>query len=111
MRLGPPDASGRRAPEPDPGNTFVEPADLVIKALGFDAEDLPVMFDAPELGVTRCGTLLVYRRMMTNPDGVVASGHLVSGSSLVVSARSDCRTVREKIPHLHKEKHGTNSAP
>ena len=38
MRLGSPDASGRRAPEPDPGSEFRLDADIVIKALGFDAE-------------------------------------------------------------------------
>ena len=59
MRLGQADASGRRAPEVDPGGDFVEPADLVIKALGFDAEDLPALFDAPELNVTRWGTLQI----------------------------------------------------
>src|SRR3546814_12711185 len=32
MRLGPPDASGRRAPAPAPANTFVEPAEPVSKA-------------------------------------------------------------------------------
>ncbi len=41
MRLGAPDASGRRAPEIDPGAAETMPADLVIKAIGFDAEDLP----------------------------------------------------------------------
>src|SRR3546814_4747542 len=41
MRLGQPDASGRRAPEPDPGSAFALEADLVIQALGFDPEDLP----------------------------------------------------------------------
>ncbi|RZM19166.1 MAG: NAD(P)-dependent oxidoreductase, partial [Sphingomonas sp.] len=41
MRLGAPDASGRRAPEPDPAGDYSVNADLVIKALGFDAEDLP----------------------------------------------------------------------
>ena len=42
MRLGAPDASGRRAPEVDPGGAEDMPADLVIKALGFDAEELPL---------------------------------------------------------------------
>jgi glutamate synthase (NADPH/NADH) small chain len=37
MRLGAPDASGRRAPEPDPAGDYSVDADLVIKALGFDA--------------------------------------------------------------------------
>ena len=46
MRLGAPDASGRRAPEIDPQGGFDLPADLVIKALGFDAEDLPKLFGA-----------------------------------------------------------------
>src|SRR4051812_21955356 len=53
MRLGAPDASGRRAPEPDGAAGEVRNADMVIKALGFDAEDLPKLFNAPELGVTR----------------------------------------------------------
>ncbi|HVI98270.1 MAG TPA: NAD(P)-dependent oxidoreductase [Sphingomonas sp.] len=97
MRLGAPDASGRRAPEPDPGNEFVEAADLVVKALGFDAEDLPQLFDAPELGVTRWGTLLVDRDMMTNLDGVFAAGDIVRGASLVVWAIRDGRDVSETM--------------
>jgi glutamate synthase (NADPH/NADH) small chain len=97
MRLGAPDASGRRAPEPDPGNDFVESADLVIKALGFDAEDLPALFDAPELGVTRWGTLLVDKDMMTNLDGVFAAGDIVRGASLVVWAVRDGRDVSETM--------------
>ena len=97
MRLGQPDASGRRAPEIEPGNDFVEPADLVVKALGFDAEDLPTLFDAPELGVTRWGTLRVDRDMMTNLDGVFAAGDIVRGASLVVWAIRDGRDVSEKM--------------
>jgi glutamate synthase (NADPH/NADH) small chain len=97
MRLGAADASGRRMPEVDPGNDFVEPADLVIKALGFDAEDLPALFDAPELGVTRWGTLLVDRDMMTNLDGVFAAGDIVRGASLVVWAIRDGRDVSEAM--------------
>ena len=104
MRLGQPDASGRRAPEVDPGNTFVEPADLVIKALGFDAEDLPTLFDAPGLGVTRWGTLLVDRDMMTNLDGVFAAGDIVRGASLVVWAIRDGRDVSEKMHKWLKQK-------
>lgn len=97
MRLGAPDASGRRTPEADPGNSFVEGADLVIKALGFDAEDLPTMFDAPELGVTRWGTLLVDRNMMTSLHGVFAAGDIVRGASLVVWAIRDGRDVSEAM--------------
>jgi glutamate synthase (NADPH/NADH) small chain len=98
MRLGAPDASGRRAPEPDPGSAFDVPADLVIKALGFDAEDLPALFDAPELGVTRWGTIRTdSRTMMSNLDGVFAAGDIVKGASLVVQAIRDGRDVSERM--------------
>jgi glutamate synthase (NADPH/NADH) small chain len=104
MRLGQADASGRRAPEVDPGGDFVEAADLVIKALGFDAEDLPTLFDASELGVTRWGTLLVDRDMMTNVDGVFAAGDIVRGASLVVWAVRDGRDVSEQMHKWLKAK-------
>jgi len=99
MRLGAPDASGRRAPEVDPGGAFQLQADLVIKALGFEAEDLPRMFGAEELGVTRWGTLRTDgRTMMTSLDGVFAAGDIVRGASLVVWAIRDGRDV---AAHMH----------
>ncbi|MBO9712433.1 NAD(P)-dependent oxidoreductase [Sphingomonas sp.] len=98
MRLGAPDASGRRAPEADPGNEVGMPADLVIKALGFDPEPLPQLFGAAELGVTRWGTLRTDgATMMTNLDGVFAAGDIVRGASLVVWAVRDGRDV---APHM-----------
>ena len=94
MRLGAPDASGRRAPEPDPAGDYAVDADLVIKALGFDAEDLPTLFATPELGVSRWGTVLVDgKTLMTSLDGVFAAGDIVRGASLVVWAIRDGRDV------------------
>ena len=58
MRLAAPDATGRQAPEMVPGSSFRLEADLVIKALGFDPEDLPALFDEPALKVSRWGTIL-----------------------------------------------------
>ena len=99
MRLGAPDASGRRAPEPDPGSEYRVEADLVVKALGFDPEDLPHLFGAPELSVTRWGTLRVdHKTMQTSLDGVFAAGDIVRGASLVVWAIRDGRDVAE---HMH----------
>lgn len=99
MRLGAPDASGRRAPELDPGAAFRLEADLVIKALGFEPEDLPRLFGAQELGVTRWGTLRTDgKTMMTNLDGVFAAGDIVRGASLVVWAIRDGRDV---AAHMH----------
>ncbi len=100
MRLGAPDASGRRAPENDPQGDFPLDADLVITALGFEAEDLPVFFGATDLNVTRWGTVRVdHVTGMTNLDGVFAIGDIVRGASLVVWAIKDGRDVTE---HMHK---------
>jgi glutamate synthase (NADPH/NADH) small chain len=105
MRLGAPDASGRRAPEVDPGGPVDMPADMVIKALGFDAEELPHLWDAPELGVTRWGTVLVDNKtLMTSLDGVFAAGDIVRGASLVVWAIRDGRDVATSMHAYLKAK-------
>ena len=98
MKLGQADASGRRSPEPDPAGDFTLEADLIIKALGFEAEDLPTMFGAEELSVTRWGTLRIdHETMMTSIDGVFAAGDIVRGASLVVWAIRDGREVSETM--------------
>jgi len=105
MRLGAPDASGRRAPEIDPGSEFRLEADLVIKALGFDPEPLPQLFDAPDLSVTRWGTLRIdHKSMQSSIDGVFAAGDIVRGASLVVWAIRDGRDVAEKMHAYLKAK-------
>ncbi len=92
MHLGLPDASGRQSVEPIEGGHFNLEADLVIKALGFDPEDMPRMFDEPGLTVTRWGTLKVdSRSFMTSLPGVFAAGDIVRGASLVVWAIKDGR--------------------
>ncbi|MEM1105074.1 MAG: NAD(P)-dependent oxidoreductase [Pseudomonadota bacterium] len=91
MRLGPMDASGRQSPEKT-GETFNIKADMVIKALGFDPEDLPVVFDEPTLTVNRWGAVRIdFATMMTSLDGVFAAGDIVRGASLVVWAIKDGR--------------------
>lgn len=92
MRLGMPDSSGRRAPEAVPDADFDLPADIVIEALGFDPEDAPKLFDAPELAVSKWGTIETsFRNQMTKIDGVFAAGDIVRGASLVVWAIKDGR--------------------
>ncbi|SDG49963.1 glutamate synthase (NADPH) small subunit [Limimonas halophila] len=98
VHLGVPDASGRQTPQVVSGSEYDVPADLVIKALGFDPEDLPTLFNAPELKTTRRGTVHVdFRSMMTNLDGVFAAGDIARGASLVVWAIRDGRDVAEEI--------------
>jgi glutamate synthase (NADPH/NADH) small chain len=98
MRLGQPDASGRQAPEVIEGADYVEDADLVIKALGFEPEDLPTLWNQPELPVTRWGTIKAeFKTGATAMDGVYAVGDIVRGASLVVWAIKDGRDTAEAI--------------
>ena len=59
IHLGMPDASGRQTPQEIANSHVNIEADLVLKALGFDPEDLPALLDAPDLGVTGWGTLKI----------------------------------------------------
>ncbi len=98
MRLGDPDATGRRTPEEVDGSDYIEQADLVIEALGFEPEDLPKMWDQPELPVSRWGTIKVeYGTGKTSLDNVYAVGDIVRGASLVVWAIRDGKEAAEAI--------------
>ena len=98
MRLGQPDATGRQMPELIEGADYVEPADLVIKALGFEPEDLPALWGEPELEVTRWGTVKAdFRTHETSMDGVYAAGDIVRGASLVVWAIRDGREAAQAM--------------
>jgi glutamate synthase (NADPH/NADH) small chain len=92
MRLGAPDASGRQVPEPIEGGDYLEEAELVIKALGFDPEPLPDLWAVPELEVTRWGTVKAdFHSHATSLPGVYACGDIQRGASLVVWAIRDGR--------------------
>ena len=112
MRLGQAGPDGRRAPEPEEGGSFTLEADLVIKALGFDPEDLPGAFGAPELSVTRWGTLRCdHKTMQTSIPGVFAAGDIVRGASLVVWAVRDGRDVAAQMhAHLQAALAGTSAS-
>ena len=98
IQLGEPDDSGRRRPEIKEGSEFEIKADMVIKALGFDPEDLPHLFDTKELQVTKWGTIKTdFETMETNLKGVFAAGDIVRGASLVVWAIKDGRDAAEAI--------------
>jgi glutamate synthase (NADPH) small chain len=92
MRLTPADSGGRQTPVEVPASEFTIEADLVIKALGFDPEDLPHAFGEKALPVERSGTIKVDRRTkMTALDGVFAAGDIVRGADLVVWALKEGR--------------------
>jgi glutamate synthase (NADPH/NADH) small chain len=101
IHLGVADATGRQSPVVIEGSAHTIEADLVVKALGFDPEDLPTLFDAPGLPVTKWGTVRVdHKTMMTAVDGIFAAGDIVRGASLVVWAIRDGRDAAAAI-HSH----------
>ena len=104
IKLGLPDSSGRRSPEIEPNSEYKIKADMVIKSLGFDPEDLPNLFNAKELNVSRWGTIKVnLETMQTNLEGVFAAGDIVRGASLVVWAIKDGRDVAIQIDKYLKQ--------
>jgi|TARA_X000001036_G_scaffold407008_1_gene416144 glutamate synthase (NADPH) small chain len=98
MILGEPDASGRSKPEIQLGSEYKIPADLVIKSLGFDPENIPKLFNAEELAISKWGTIKIdLQSMQTNLDGIFAAGDIVRGASLVVWAIRDGRDAAVQI--------------
>ena len=76
------------------------PADLIIEALGFEPENLPVMFNEPGLEVTRWGTLKTMAgEFQTTVPGVFAAGDIVRGASLVVWAVREGQDAAADIHH------------
>ncbi len=105
IKLGEPDDSGRRRPEVLKNSNFDLKADMVIKALGFDPEDLPKLFESKELQISKWGTIKAdFDTMETNLSGVFAAGDIVRGASLVVWAIRDGRDASESIKKFLDDK-------
>jgi len=105
IKLGDPDESGRKKPEIQKDSEFNLKADMVIKALGFDPENLPKLFRSEDLQVTKWGTLKTdFDTMETNLQGVFAAGDIIRGASLVVWAIRDGREASISIERYLKKK-------
>jgi glutamate synthase (NADPH/NADH) small chain len=113
IKLGKADSSGRKKPEPIPNSEFEMKADMVIKALGFDPEDLPKLFNSSDLSISTLGTIKInLKTMETNLPGVFAAGDIVRGASLVVWAIRDGRdaTIQIKKYLEHKQRKDVEAA-
>jgi heterodisulfide reductase subunit A len=85
-RLGPPDESGRRRPEPVMGSEYVLPCDCCIPAIGQQIE-IAWKSDGDTPKVTRRNTLIVNARtMQTTIPHIFAAGDAVSGPATVIEA-------------------------
>ena len=105
MKLDKADSSGRKRPVPILNSDFEIKADLVIKALGFDPENLPKLFNNSNLNISKWGTIKInLKTMETSVPGIFAAGDIVRGASLVVWAIRDGRDVAIEIQKYLKEK-------
>jgi len=96
MRLGEPDESGRRRPEPVPGSEFTIPVDTAVLAIGYSPDDL-LEQTTPGLRTTNSKTVRVDEDFRTTRPGVFAGGDNVNGPDLVVTALADGRRAAEAI--------------
>ena len=109
MKLGEIDSSGRKIPKSIPNSEFEMKADMVIKALGFDPEDLPRLFNSPDLSVSEHGTIKInLKTMETSIPGIFAAGDIVRGASLVVWAIRDGRDATLSIRKYLEQKSNKN---
>ena len=105
MKLGDPDESGRRKPIIETNSEFNLKADVIIKALGFDPENLPNLFKEKDLKVSTWGTIKVdFDTMETNLPGIFAAGDIIRGASLVVWAIRDGREAAISIKNFLEKK-------
>ncbi len=90
MKLGEPDASGRRSPEPIPGEIRTLDVDQVIVAVGVSPNPLvPKSISGLELG--RKNTIVVNEGMQSSRPEIYAGGDIVRGGATVILAMGDGR--------------------
>ncbi|MFA5863315.1 MAG: NADPH-dependent glutamate synthase [Phycisphaerae bacterium] len=103
QRLGEPDKSGRRRPEPIEGSNFVFDCDIFIEAIGTKANPL-ITQTTPDLKVNKWGYLETDESGMTSKPGVFAGGDIVRGSATVILAMGDGKRAAQSIDQYIKSK-------
>ena len=88
MKLGEPDSSGRRRPEPIPGSEFVLDCDVVVVAIGTKANPL-LTATCPDLKLNKWGNIVANENGATSIPGVFAGGDIVRGAATVILAMGD----------------------
>ncbi|MCP4268394.1 MAG: FAD-dependent oxidoreductase [Candidatus Brocadiaceae bacterium] len=96
-RLGEPDASGRRRPEPIPGSEFKVPVDMVVAAIG-QAPDSSFVSDESGYKFTKWGTVKVdSKKFTTSIEGVFAGGDFITGPRNAIEVIGDGRKAARAI--------------
>jgi glutamate synthase (NADPH/NADH) small chain len=84
MELGEPDDSGRRRPVPVPGSEFEFPVDIVIYAIGTNAN--PIIGQTSKIKLNKWGYIHTDKDLATSMAGVYAGGDIVTGAATVIEA-------------------------
>ena len=86
MKLGEPDASGRRRPVPIEGSEFVIPVDGAVVAIGTKANPI-IANNTPGLVINKWGYIEADPKTgLTSREGIYAGGDIVTGSATVIEA-------------------------
>ena len=84
MELGEPDSSGRRRPIAVAGSEFDFETDLVVFAIGTNAN--PIMGQTSKLKLNERGYIQVDENLATSLAGVYGGGDIVTGAATVIEA-------------------------
>lgn len=101
QKLGEPDKSGRRRPEPIEGSNFIFECDMFIEAIGTKANPL-ISQTTPDLKVNKWGYIEIDENGMTSKPGVFAGGDIVRGSATVILAMGDGKRAAKAIDQYIK---------
>ena len=95
MTLGEPDESGRRRPIPVPGSEFEIDVDMVVYAIGTNAN--PILGQTSSLRLDERGYILADESLATSIAGVWAGGDIVTGAATVIEAMGAGREAAREI--------------
>lgn len=97
MELGEPDASGRRSPVPVPGSEFIIETDVLVPAIGQEADIGCCVTAINGVEITKKQTILVDENFMSTKIGVFAGGDCVIGPDVLIRACAHGRLAAMKI--------------
>ena len=102
MKLGEPDSSGRRRPEPIPGSEFILDCDVVVVAIGTKANPL-LTATCPDLKLNKWGNIVADENGATSIPGVFAGGDIVRGAATVILAMGDGKKAAQAMDNYLKK--------
>jgi glutamate synthase (NADPH/NADH) small chain len=95
MELGEPDDSGRRRPMPVDGSEFELEADMVVYAIGTNAN--PILGQTSRLRLDARGYIATDEHLATSIAGVYAGGDIVTGAATVIEAMGAGRRAAQSM--------------